>query len=67
MGVKYIKTWRIIDSMETVTIQKKEYAKLKKQAQESEVDWEMVAKFQRAFEDIKHGRITEWKSKDHKA
>ena len=50
--------------METVTIPKKEYEKLKKQAQE--VDWEMVAKFQRAFEDIKHGRITEWKPKESK-
>ena len=66
MGVKYIKTWCIIDSMETVTIQKKEYAKLKKQAQESEVDWEMVAKFTRAMEDVKHGRITQWTSKKTK-
>ena len=53
--------------METVIIPKKAYEKLKEQAQETEVDWEMVAKFQRAFEDIKNGRITEWKSKDHKA
>ena len=52
--------------METVTIQKKEYEKLKKQAQESEVDWEMVAKFTRAMEDVKHGRITQWTSKKTK-
>jgi len=49
--------------METVTIPKKTYEKLKKQTQESEVDWEMVAKFTRAMEDVKHGRITEWKPK----
>jgi len=44
----------------TVTISKREYTKLKKEA---EVDQELVEKLKRAFEDIKHGRITEWKPK----
>ncbi len=43
---------------ETVTISKKKYERLKKQAT---VDKELVAKLKRAFEDIKHGRISEWK------
>ncbi len=46
-------------SMETVTISKKEYEKLKKEAQ---VDQELVEKLKRSFEDIKHGRIREWKN-----
>ncbi len=44
--------------METVTIPKKEYEELKKKA---EVDWGLVEKIKRSLEDIKHGRITEWK------
>jgi len=40
--------------METVTIPKKEYTKLKKLEQ---VDWELVESFRRGLEDIKHGRI----------
>lgn len=44
--------------METVTIPKKEYQQLKKKA---EIDWELVQKVKRSFEDIKHGRIREWK------
>ena len=49
--------------METVTIPKKEYEKLKKEAQ---IDWEVVAKFRRAMEDVKHGRIREWKPEEVK-
>ena len=44
--------------METVTVPKEEYEKLKK---ESEVDMDLVNKIQRSLEDIKHGRIKEWK------
>lgn len=44
--------------METVTISKAEYQKLK---QESAVDTELVAKIKMALEDAKHGRIKEWK------
>ncbi len=46
--------------METVTIPKEEYEGLKKRA---EVDWELVEKIKRSLEDIKHGRISEWKSR----
>ena len=44
--------------METVTITKSEYEKLKKKSQ---VDSELVCKIKRSLEDIKHGRIKEWK------
>ena len=44
--------------METITISKKKYESLKKKAT---VDKALVAKLQRAFEDIKHRRVTEWK------
>ena len=44
--------------MEIVTISKEGYQKLKK---ESEVDIELVNKIKRSLEDIKHGRIKEWK------
>ena len=44
--------------METITISKTEFEKLKKK---SEVDIELVAKIKRGLEDIKHGRIREWK------
>ena len=44
--------------METVTIPKKDFEKLKK---ESEVDQELVRKIKKGLEDIKHGRIKEWK------
>ncbi|HLC86086.1 MAG TPA: hypothetical protein VJG30_02285 [Candidatus Nanoarchaeia archaeon] len=46
--------------METVTISKKEYEKLKKK---TEVDWELVNHLKRSFKDIKNGRIREWKGK----
>jgi hypothetical protein len=44
--------------MDTVSIPRKEYEELKKKA---EVDQELVNKIKRSLEDIKHGRITEWK------
>ena len=44
--------------METVTIPKEEYKRLK---EEAEVDVEFVNKIKRSLEDIKHGRIKEWK------
>ncbi len=44
----------------TVTLSKKKYEQLRKQA---EVDQELVNKLTRAFEDIKHGRVTEWRPK----
>ncbi|MFH1774919.1 MAG: hypothetical protein ABH874_08190 [Methanobacteriota archaeon] len=46
--------------METVTIPKEEYEELKKKA---EIDWELVEKIKRSLEDIKQGRISEWKPK----
>ena len=49
----------------TVSVSKKEYQELKKKAKlyDKNVDWEEVKKFKESFEDIKHGRITEWKPK----
>lgn len=44
--------------MKTVTIPEAEYEKLKK---ESEVDMELVEKIKRGLEDIRHGRVKEWK------
>ena len=41
-----------------IQISKREYEKLKK---ESQVDLELVNKIKRALEDIKNGRIKEWK------
>lgn len=49
--------------METVTIPKAEYEELRKKAKEAEVDWELVESFKKSFEDIKHGKIKEWKPK----
>ncbi len=43
---------------ETITIPKQEYKELKKKAK---VDMELVNKIKRALEDIKYGRIREWK------
>ena len=43
--------------METVTIPKAEYERLKKEA---EIDMELVDKIKRSLEDIKHGRVQEW-------
>lgn len=40
--------------METVTIPKEEYVRLKKL---EKVDWELVESFKRSLEDLKHGRI----------
>ena len=48
--------------MEQMTISKQEYNKLKKMA---EVDNELVEKIRRGLEDIKHGRVTEWKPKNN--
>ena len=44
--------------MKTITISEAEYERLKKEA---EVDTELVEKIKRSLEDIKHGRISEWK------
>ncbi len=43
-----------------VTIPKGEYEELKKKA---EIDVELVEKIKRSLEDVKHGKITEWKPK----
>ena len=43
--------------METVTIPKEEYERLKREA---EVDMELVNKIKRSLEDIKHSRVKEW-------
>lgn len=44
--------------METVTISKQEYKELKKKA---ELDEDLLVSLIRGLEDIKHGRIKEWK------
>lgn len=44
--------------METVTISRNEYERLK---EESQVDWELVKKIKKSLEDIRNGRIKEWK------
>ena len=44
--------------METICIPKKQYEELKKKSQ---VDIELVKKIRRGLEDIKCGRIREWK------
>ena len=46
--------------MGSVTISRREYEELKSMARVDEV---LVAKVKKALEDIKHGRITEWKPK----
>ena len=46
--------------METVTIPKQEYETLKKKA---ELDEDLLIKLIRGLEDIKNGRVKEWKSK----
>ncbi len=46
--------------METVTISKAEYVKLKEKA---EIDEDLVAKFRESFEAVKQGKVTEWKPK----
>lgn len=48
---------------ETVTIPRAEYERMK---EESTVDWKLVEKIKRSFEDIKQGRITEVKPKRSK-
>lgn len=40
--------------METITITKREYQRLKELEQ---VDWELVGKFKRSLEDVKAGRV----------
>ena len=40
--------------METITIEKKEYEKLKKLEQ---IDWEIVQSFRNSLDDLKEGRI----------
>ena len=52
--------------METVTIPKVEYEQLKRKAQEAEVDYELVEKIRRSLEDVKQGKISEWKPKQVK-
>lgn len=49
--------------METVTISKAKYEFLKKKSKKAEIDWKLVQKLRKSFEDIKHGRISEWKPK----
>ena len=44
--------------METITISKKEYERLKVASQ---VDEALVRKIHKSLEDIKEGRIREWK------
>ena len=41
-----------------ITIPEKEYKIL---LESSEIDYELVEKIKRGLEDIKHGRIKEWK------
>ena len=46
---------------ETVTITKEEYDKLKKTGK---IDWELVESFKRGLEDLKQGKVKEWKRED---
>ena len=50
---------------ETVTIlkQEKNHSKRKSKSSKEEIDWEFVNKIKASLEDIKHGRIMEWKLK----
>ena len=50
----------MIMAQETITISKREYQKLKNL---EKVDKELVERVKRSFEDVKHGRISEIKSK----
>lgn len=43
---------------ETVTITKKEYNKLK---EAQDIDFDLLSKIVRSLEDIKAGRVAEWK------
>ncbi len=45
-------------NMETVTIPKVKYIELKRKA---EIDEELLIKLIKGLEDIKHGRVKEWK------
>ena len=45
-----------------VQISKVEYQRLKEAA---EIDWELVAKFKQALNDVKHGRIREITPKNY--
>ncbi len=47
----------ILIHMDTITIPRKKYAALKSRAK---IDWALVNKLRESFEDIMHGRITEW-------
>jgi hypothetical protein len=47
--------------METVTISKHEYERLKRKAN---VDEELLTSLIKGLEDVKHGRIKEWKSQN---
>ncbi|MBI2137304.1 hypothetical protein HYU12_02165 [Candidatus Woesearchaeota archaeon] len=49
--------------METVTVPKAEYEALKRKAKEAEVDWGLVEEFKKSLEDVKNGRMKEWKIK----
>jgi len=46
---------------EMVTIPKIEYIKLKQKAKAVKVDKKLVLSIIRSLEDVKHGRVTEWK------
>ena len=46
-------------ALKKVTISREEYEMLKKN---SKVNVDLVNQVKRSFEDIKHGRVTEWKS-----
>ncbi len=54
---------------EMVTISRVEYEELKKKAKMAEIDEELIKKIKRSLEDVKHGRISEWRpnKKLHKA
>ena len=50
----YINILKPIKNVETVTISKEEYSRLKEL---EKVDWELVESFKRSLEDLKHGKI----------
>ena len=58
---KYINYRTIISNiMETITISKQEYVELKKKA---EVDEELLVSLVKGLEDIRNGRVSQWKKR----
>ena len=46
-----------------ISKQEKNHSKRKSNQSKEEIDWQFVKKIKASLEDIKHGRIMEWKLK----